>query len=107
MTLEPHVRVLQASRGREHVSQRELDQRGGRGAGRVQHPTPRSSGGVDVDVVDAHPCTAYDAQSPTDAGVYHLGSERRGRTDDHGIVLAKGRAELCLRVVALHDVGAS
>ena len=91
MTLEPHVSVLQASRGREHVRQRELDQRGGRSARSVQHPTPCSSGGLDVDVVDAHPCTAYDAQPPTDAGVDYLGSERRGRTDDHAIVLSDCR----------------
>ena len=96
MTLEPHVRVLQASRGREHVRQRQLNQRGGWRARRVQHPTARSFGGSDIDIVDAHTCTAYDAQPPTGSGIYDLGSERRGGTDDHSIVLAEGCPELCL-----------
>jgi len=106
VTLEPDVGVLQAARGGEHVRQRQLDQRGRRSSRRVEHPAARRSGRLDVDVVDAHPCTADDAQAPTGARLDDFGSERRGRTDDHRIVLAEGRAELCLCVVALDDVGA-
>ena len=106
VTLEPHVGVLQATRSGEHVRQRQLDQRGCRSARGVQHPAPGRPGRLDVNVVDAHPCTADDAQAPTGASLDDLGSERRGRTDDDRIVLAEGRAELRLRVVALDNVGA-